>query len=281
MKLGEYSVYPIETGYFWLDGGSLYGVIPKVIWQKYCSVDDKNRVKLAARSLLIKGKQNCILIDTGNGLKTTDKFQEIYSLDNSETDLIKSLAKHNVKPEDITDVILTHLHFDHCGGATNRSDGSVVPTFKNARYYVQKKQWLQAINPTERDRASYITKDFLPLKDYNVLELLDGEIELFPNIHILLSYGHTPAMQMIKIVGDGKTLFYPGDLLPFTSHIPLPYIPAFDLQPLVTLADKKKYLKKSVDENWILIFGHDPVTIAGTVMSGEKGFAFGNAVSLE
>ena len=202
-------------------------------------------------------------------------------MDNSETDLIKSLAKHNVKPEDITDVILTHLHFDHSGGATSHSDGSLIPTFKNARYYVQKKQWSQATNPTERDRASYIPKDFLPLKDFNVLEFLDGEIELFPNIHILLSDGHTPAMQMIKIFGDGKTLFYPGDLLPFTSHIPLPYIASFDLQPLVTLADKKKYLKKSVEEEWILIFGHDPVTIAGTVVSGEKGFAFGNAVSLE
>ena len=269
MKIGAYEIYSVETGSFWLDGGSLFGVIPKVIWQKSVHPDERNRVKLVARCLLLRESKRVILIDTGNGTKNTDKFREIYSLDNTDSDLYKSLEKCSVRAEDVTDVILTHLHFDHSGGATTRSG---APAFPNARYYVQKRQWAQALNPTERDRASYITTDYLPLMDSGVLELLDGELELFPGVHILLSDGHTPALQMVKVCGDGKTLFYPGDLVPFTSHIPLPYIPAFDLQPLVTLEEKKKILKMAADENWKLFFGHDPEIAFATVKKFGEGY---------
>jgi len=281
MKIGAYTIYPIETGSFWLDGGSIFGVIPKVVWQKSMQADDRNRVKLAARCLLVRGNGRVVLVDSGNGAKKTDKFRELYNLDNNESELLLSLEKCGVKPADVTDVILTHLHFDHSGGATMRHGEAVMPTFPGARYYVQKKQWLQALNPTPKDRASYISADYLPLKDYGVLELLDGECELFPGMHILLSDGHTPSQQMLKICHDEKTLFYPGDLIPFTSHVSLPYIPAFDLMPLVTLDDKKKYLTQAVDEEWILFFEHDPTTVTGTVQRTEKGFVFGHSVSFE
>jgi glyoxylase-like metal-dependent hydrolase (beta-lactamase superfamily II) len=281
LKIGAYTILPIETGSFWLDGGSIFGVVPKVVWKKSIQVDDRNRVKLAARCLLIKGNGRIILVDSGNGAKKTDKFRELYSLDTNESDLIISLGKCGVKPADVTDVILTHLHFDHSGGATMRDGDTVVPAFPKARYYVQNKQWLQALNPTPKDRASYISTDYQPLKDHGVLELLDGDCELFPGIHILLTDGHTPALQMLKICDDEKTLFFPGDMIPFAFHVSLPCITAFDLMPLVTLDDKSKYLAKAVDEDWLLFFEHDPMTVAGKVQKTEKGFSFGRSVSFE
>jgi glyoxylase-like metal-dependent hydrolase (beta-lactamase superfamily II) len=280
MKIGPYDVYPVETGTFWLDGGAMFGVVPKVLWEKTNKSDERNRVQLAARCLLLIGNGRTILIDDGNGTKITDKFRDRYTLDNNQNDLFRSLKKYNVIPNDITDVILSHLHFDHAGGSTIKENGILEPTFPNAKYYVQRMQWENALNPTERDRASYLKDDYLPLSKYGVLELVDGEKEILPDIHILISHGHTPGLQMMKI-SDGKTtLFYAADLIPFTSHVPLPYIMGFDLQPLITLTDKKKYLEQAVSEEWIIFFEHDTITPAGKIKKTEKGYVFDRLVEL-
>ncbi len=280
MKIGAYNIYPIETGTFWLDGGAMFGVVPKVLWEKTNKSDERNRVQLAARCLLIVGNGKTILMDNGNGRKITDKFRDLYTLEMESGELNKSLAKHNIKPDQVTDVILSHLHFDHAGGSTIKENDKLIPAFPNARFYVQKSQWENSLKPTERDQASYSKDDYLPLQEYGVLQLVDGEKELFEGISVLVSSGHTPALQMLKISDGSSTLFYPADLAPFTSHIPLPYIMGFDLQPLNTLADKKRIFKQAVDEDWTLFFEHDTVVAAGKIKITDKGFAFDHEVDL-
>jgi glyoxylase-like metal-dependent hydrolase (beta-lactamase superfamily II) len=175
MNIGPYKIYPIDTGTFWLDGGAMFGVIPKVLWEKTNKADERNRVQLAARCLLIIGNGKTILMDNGNGEKNTDKFRDLYTLEMESGELQKSLAKYNIKPDQITDVILSHLHFDHAGGSTVKENGKFIPAFPNAKYYVQKTQWDNSLKPTERDRASYSQNDYLPLQEHGVLNLVDGE----------------------------------------------------------------------------------------------------------
>jgi len=281
MKIGPYTVLPIETGRFSLDGGAMFGIVPKLLWSKINPPDELNRIELATRSLLILSNEKKILIDNGNGTKFSKKQVDIYNLNMSQFDIISSLRKYGLQTKDITDVILTHLHFDHTGGSTYRENGILKPTFPNAKHYVQKSQWEQALNPTEKDRGSYMPNDFLPLKDYNVLEIVDGEFEIFPYIFILVMNGHTNGLQLVKI-SDGKTtLLYCSDLFPTNWHIPLPYIPAYDLQPLQTLQEKKRILKCALDENWILFFEHDPSVVSGNVVINEKGYAFGQKIEIE
>jgi len=281
MNIGAYKLFAIEAGTFWLDGGAMFGIIPKVLWEKMNIPDDRNRVQLATRCLLIVGNGRTILVDTGNGAKCTDKFRSIYSYDDTTNNLMGSLQQICISRADITDVILSHLHFDHVGGSTIKENGAFIPAFPNATYYVQRTQWDTALNPTERDRASFIPGDYLPLQHHGVLKMLEGEIELFPGIDILLSNGHTAGLQMVKISDGTKTLFYPADLIPFMSHISLPYIMGFDLRPLVTLEDKRKYFSRAVDENWMILFEHDPSIVLGTVKKTEKGFAFGTSVEMK
>ncbi len=281
MKIGNYELHPIETGRFALDGGAMFGIIPKPLWQRSNPADDRNRIELAARALLIKGNGKTILVDNGNGPKFTDKQIDIYRLDMGRYELHKSLAQHGLSSADITDVLLTHLHFDHAGGSTYKDKGELLPAFPNATYYVQKAHWEQAMHPTEKDRGSFMYDDFMPLKDHGVLEFVDGEFEIFPGISLVLVNGHTVAQQLPKITDGKTTLLYVCDLFPTTSHIPLPYIMGYDLRPLVTLEDKKKILDKSVEEDWTLFFEHDPNTVAGKVVRTDKGYSFGSSVSFE
>jgi glyoxylase-like metal-dependent hydrolase (beta-lactamase superfamily II) len=279
MIIGQYKIYSIETGRFALDGGAMFGVVPKPLWGKMNPPDDRNRIELAARSLLIVGNGRKILVDNGNGPKFSNKQIDIYRLDTSRFELHQSLKEQGFSSDDITDVILTHLHFDHAGGSTYRTNGELRPTFPKARYYVQKAHWQQALSPTEKDRGSFMADDFIPLKEHGILEFVEGEFELFPGISLMVMNGHTAAQQLPK-VSDGKTtILFCCDLFPTTSHIPLPYIMAYDLRPLTTLEEKKKVLKKAVDEDWILFFEHDPVTIAGKVKATEKGYIFDSPVS--
>ncbi|HTK81558.1 MAG TPA: MBL fold metallo-hydrolase [Bacteroidota bacterium] len=281
MKLANYTLHPIETGRFALDGGAMFGIIPRPLWGKTNPPDDRNRIELAARALLVLGNGRKILIDNGNGPKFTDKQVDIYRLDMSRYELHASLQKVGLTVADITDVLLTHLHFDHAGGSTYRDNGVLKPTFPNAKYYVQKAHWQQAMNPTEKDRGSFMPDDYMPLKEHGVLDLVDGECEIFPNISLVTVNGHTAAQQLPKI-SDGKTtVLYTCDLFPTTSHIPLPYIMAYDLRPLTTLEEKKKILTKAVEEDWTLFFEHDPQTVAGKVKRTEKGFAFDSPVAFD
>jgi glyoxylase-like metal-dependent hydrolase (beta-lactamase superfamily II) len=281
MKIGNYELHPIETGRFALDGGAMFGIIPKPLWEKSNPPDDRNRIELAARALLIIGNGKKILVDNGNGPKFTDKQVDIYRLDMSQSELHTSLKRHGLTTSDITDVILTHLHFDHAGGSTFRENGVLKPTFPNAKYYVQKAHWRQAMNPTIKDRGSFMPDDYMPLVEDGVLEFVEGEFEIFPQISLVTVNGHTAAQQLPKI-SDGKTtLLYCCDLFPTTSHIPLPYIMAYDLRPLTTLEEKTKVLSRAEEEQWILFFEHDPKTIAGRVKRTDKGFAFDSAVAFD
>ena len=281
MKIGNYDLHPIETGRFALDGGAMFGVVPKPLWSKTNPPDDRNRIELAARALLIIGNGRRILVDNGNGSKFTGKQIDIYALDTTQYELTKSLKQHGLTPADITDVLLTHLHFDHAGGSTFRENGTLVPTFPNAKYYVQKAHWEQAMNPTEKDRGSFMPDDYLPLRDHGVLEFIDGEGEVFPQISLVILNGHTAAQQLPKISDGRKSLLYCCDLFPTTAHIPLPYIMAYDLRPLTTLEEKKNILKRAVDEEWTLFFEHDPRTVVGTVVKTDKGYSFGSSIEFD
>lgn len=280
MKIGPYTVHAIETGLFSLDGGAMFGVVPWVFWSKTNPPDERQRIRLAARCWLIRGNGKTILVDDGNGTKWSDKIKDIYRLDNSSADLFSSLKKHGVARDDVTDVILTHLHFDHAGGSTIIENGKVVPTFPKAKYYVQKEHWELSQNPTDKDRASFMNDDFVPLMDCKVLELVDGEFEMFPGIEVLVCNGHTSAQQLPKISDGNTTMLFCCDLVPTTSHIPYPYIMAYDCRPLVTLEEKKRILPRAFEEKWILFLEHDPLTEAITLKKTEKGFAVDQKVIL-
>ncbi len=280
MNIGDYELHPIETGRFALDGGAMHGVVPRPLWEKTSPPDERNRITLAARALLLRGRGRTILIDAGNGTKLSPKLAGIYRIDNSRSDLVSSLKRHGVAPGQVTDVILTHLHFDHAGGSTVLLDGALRPTFPNARYYVQRAHWEAALHTTERDRASFFPDDFIPLKEQGVLEFTDGEGEILPGIGVRVLNGHTTALQCPIISGGGTTLFYSADLLPLASHVQLPWIMAYDLRPLVTLEEKRRLLADAADGDWVLFFEHDPEVVAARVRRGDRGF-LAEAVALE
>jgi glyoxylase-like metal-dependent hydrolase (beta-lactamase superfamily II) len=280
IQIGKYEIYIFETSKFALDGGAMFGVVPQKLWKKSNPPDEENRIAMVTRSLLIKGNGKNILVDTGNSLKMAKKLQDIYKINVTDTNLHASLSAIKISPDEITDVILTHLHFDHAGGSTNFENGKVRPAFPNAKYYLQKDHWNLAINPTERDRASFFAEDFLPLKDFGVLELVDGEFEIFPGIQMVVVNGHTSSQQLPKISDSKHTLFFAGDLIPMSAHIPLPFIMGYDLRPLVTLEEKKKILESAYEEKWTVVFEHDPIVSTGTIMSTEKGFRLDNQLTI-
>lgn len=272
MKIGHYEIEALETGKFRLDGGAMFGIIPKPLWEKTNPADEVNRVQLSARSLLLRGNGRLILIDTGMGAKWDEKARKIYNIEQPSDPVISALADKGISRDDITDVILTHLHFDHTGGSTEVINGKAVPAFPHATYYTQKKNFEWAQNPTDRDRGSYIPQNFLPLMEEGVLKLIEGNFRFDDNIEMIQINGHTMGQQLIKISDGSSNLLFSGDLLPFSSHVHLPFIMGYDLQPLVTLEEKKKILKTAAEEEWILCFEHDPYTPACTVESSGSSF---------
>ncbi len=281
MHIGSYDIHPVETGRFALDGGAMFGVVPKPLWEKTNPPDEKNRITLAARALLLRGEERTVLIDTGNGGKFNEKLASIYRIDTGRSDIVSSLARHGVSPDAVTDVILTHLHFDHAGGATKLQNGEPVPAFPRARYHVQAEHWRAASAPTERDRASFFPDDFLPLRERGVLEFTEGEGEVIPGITVRLVHGHTAALQC-PLISDGRTtLFFCADLVPTSAHVPLPWIMAYDLRPLVTLEEKRRLLALAADEGWIMFFEHDPVLAAARLTRTDRGIVLGEPVTME
>lgn len=281
IQIGPYIIDALETGEFALDGGAMFGVVPKPIWSTKIPVDALNRIDLRVRCLLIRTKDRVILVDNGIGHKEDAKFAEMFRLDYSRFTLEKSLAAHGLKLTDVTDVILTHLHFDHAGGSTVRdANGDIVPAFPNATYYVQRSNLDWAQHPTERDRASYITHNFEPLLDAGKLVTLNGATEIFKGIHGALSEGHTTGLQTIRITDGATTLFYLADLVPTVVHLPLPWIMGYDLRPLVTLEEKREVLAQAARDKWILAFEHCPHTAAATVTLNAKGYAVPTMVTL-
>ncbi len=281
MQIGDYKVSTIIHGTFALDGGAMFGIVPKVLWNARNPADDKNRIDLSTRSLLIEGRGHKILVDTGMGDKWDEKQRNIYKIDVQSTNVYVSLEKKGLTVDDITDVIITHLHFDHAGGATRYNDeGDIVPTFPNATYYVQKKNWNWANNPSEKDAASYLPENFRPLYDHSVLEILDGATELFPGIELITSDGHTVGQQHPIVKSADRSIFYCGDMIPTKTHIPIPWVMGYDLFPLTTIQEKKDILPRALEENWILFFEHDPATNSVTVKQTDKGIQADQVVSI-
>ena len=274
MQIGKYKVHTIESGNLLLDGGAMYGVIPKPLWEKSSPADEKNRINLKTRHMLLVSDEKKILIDTGSGKNWNEKFEKIYGIDYSQHDMFSALSKIGVNPDEITDVILTHLHFDHVGGAVIFENGKPIPAFHNATYHVQKKQYEWALNPSDRDRASYFKERYVTLAEEGILKQYNGNFQFDKNIDLVVVNGHTPSQQLVKLSDTANTLFYCADLVPLASHISLPYIMGYDLNPLETLNEKKKILSQAVEEKWHLFFEHDPNIAAGTIKMGERGFVF-------
>lgn len=274
-------LYTIDTEMFKLDGGAMFGVVPKSMWNKLNPSDENNMCSWAMRCLLVEDGNKLILIDNGLGNKQSEKFFSYYYLHGNAT-LDKSLAKHGFSKDDITDVILTHLHFDHCGGSIERTNEKLVPAFKNATYWSNELHWNWAVKPNDREKASFLKENILPIKESGQLQFVPTEekFQLFENIKIRFVNGHTEAMMLPQINYNGKTIVFMADLMPATFHIPLPYVMAYDMFPLTTLHEKKSFLEEALLNDYILFFEHDPVTECCTLQQTEKGIREKNKCSL-
>lgn len=265
-------LHTIETGFFKLDGGAMFGVVPKTIWQKSNPADSNNLCTWAMRCLLIEDGDRLILIDNGIGNKQDDKFFGHYHL-HGDISLDKSLAKLGFNRADITDVFLTHLHFDHCGGSIERIGDKLLPAFKNAFYWSNKQHWDWAVHPNDREKASFLKDNILPIQESGQLRFVETKdgVAFQENINIRFAFGHTDAMMLPQIQYKNQTIIYMADLLPSTGHIPLPYVMAYDMFPLQTLKEKKDFLTEAAIHNYILFLEHDPFNECCTVHETEKG----------
>ena len=284
MKVGDYDVFTVLAGYFRLDGGAMFGVVPKMLWEKALPGDLRNRILLAMRVLVIRGKNRVICVDCGAGEHWPDNLNDIYAFDYSQFRLVHELAKHGIRRDDVTDLVLTHLHFDHVGGATtegpygeNKTDGLVFP---NADVWIGKENWDHACCPTEKDRASFFRALIEPLALKDRLHLVAQDSEIAPHVVSLLTEGHTPGQQLVQVQGGDHTLLFCGDTIPTSHHVPLPYIMAYDLAPLKTLEEKKRLLEQAASENWGLVFSHDPHISACTVQLAKGKYQRGESLSL-
>ena len=265
-------LYTINTGFFKLDGGAMFGVVPKTIWSKTNPADEKNMCTWAMRCLLIEDGNKLILIDNGIGNKQDDKFFGHYYLHGDDT-LESSLKQHGFSPDDITDMFLTHLHFDHCGGGIkwNKDKTGYEPAFKNATYWSNGEHWEWATKPNPREKASFLKENIMPIQESGQLKFVEGETELFNGFSVMYARGHTDAMMIPHIKYKGRTIVYMADLLPSTGHIPLPYVMGYDTRPLITLDEKAKFMNEAADKEYILFLEHDAVNECCTVQHTEKG----------
>jgi len=281
-------LYSVNAGHFKLDGGAMFGVVPKSMWNKLNPADENNMCSWALRCLLIEDGDRLILVDTGMGDKQDAKFFGHYYLHGSDT-LDKSLAAHGFGREDITDVFLTHLHFDHCGGALIRQGEGFAPAFPNATYWSNEEHWDWAVHPNDREKASFLKENILPLQESDRLQLLktpaatDGKLATLPfadNFSIRFVSGHTEAMMLPQLQYKDRTIVYMADLLPSQAHIPIPYVMAYDTRPLLTLEEKKSFLHEAAGNDYILFFEHDPLYECCTLQNTEKGVRVGELFRL-
>lgn len=273
-RLGDFTIHALEAGLQWLDGGAMFGVVPKPLWERRIPADERNRIPLAMRCLLVETPDALVLIDTGVGNKEDEKFIEIYGIENagSPTRLEDAIRDAGHDPADVNVVVSTHLHFDHAGGNTVRDDDGVIrPAFPRARYYVQRGEWDFAHLDNERIRASYEAHNFDPVEQASLWTFLDGPAEIVPGIDVLPTPGHTPHHQSVMLRSAGETACFLGDLVPTSAHVRLPWIMGYDVEPLVTLETKRGLLPRAQEEGWLLVFEHDPSLAWGRLVAGEKG----------
>lgn len=265
-------LFAIETGKFKLDGGAMFGVVPKSLWQRTNPADEKNLCTWAMRCLLIKTEDRLILVDNGIGDKQDDRFLKHYFL-HGEDDLETSLNAQGFGMDEITDVFLTHLHFDHCGGSVkwNRDRTGYEMAFKNATYWSNERHWKWATEPNRREQASFLKENIIPIQESGQLKFIEGEGNWIPNIDVMMVNGHTDAQQLPIISYKGQKLVFMADLLPSVGHFPIPYVMGYDTRPLLTLEEKERFLKKAADENFLLMFEHDDTNECCSVQNTEKG----------
>ncbi len=275
-------LYPINAGHFKLDGGAMFGVVPKSMWKKLNTPDENNMCNWAMRCLLVEDEGRLILIDNGMGSKQDDKFFGYYYLNGDDT-LDKSLAKYGFSKNDITDVFLTHLHFDHCGGSIEKADEKLIPAFKNATYWSNEKHWQWAIEPNDREKASFLKENILPIQESGKLKFIDAKegIQFTKNIKLRFVKGHTESMMLPEIKYKNKTIVFMADLLPSVAHIPIPYVMAYDTRPLETLVEKKSFLNEALEKDFILFFEHDPEIECCNLQLTEKGIRSKETFKLE
>jgi glyoxylase-like metal-dependent hydrolase (beta-lactamase superfamily II) len=277
--VGSLKVHALQAGLQQLDGGAMFGVVPKTLWERKIPADARNRIPLGMRCLLVEHPGGLVLIDTGAGNKESEKFYGIYGIENSAiggigpTQLESALGQAGFAPGDVAIVINSHLHFDHAGGNTRTGDAGVaVASFPNARYVVRRGEWEWAHRANERTSASYFPHNYDPLQASGVLDLVDADTELLPGISLRRTPGHTPHHQGILIESGGERLFYLADLAPTTAHVPLPWIMGYDVEPLVTLESKRQLWGEAVSEGWTVMFEHDSVNAFGRIVADGKGY---------
>jgi glyoxylase-like metal-dependent hydrolase (beta-lactamase superfamily II) len=287
-RLGDFTIHAIEAGIQKLDGGAMFGVVPKPLWERRIPADERNRIPLAMRCLLVETPDELVLIETGAGNKENEKFVGIYGLETEPPagldapDRLQAAIVHaGFTPADVGVVIDTHLHFDHAGGNTYRdAEGQVRLSFPNARYHVQRGEWEYAHWRNERIQASYLPHNFDPVQEAGRLTLTDGESEIVPGISVIRTPGHTPHHQSVLVRSGGETACYLADLVPTMAHVPLPWIMGYDVEPLVTLESKRNLLARAAEEDWLLVSTHDAATPWGYLAQGEKGMELRPAAPL-
>jgi glyoxylase-like metal-dependent hydrolase (beta-lactamase superfamily II) len=263
LRLGALELWPLSDGFFRLDGGAMFGVVPKPLWEKRAPADARNRIHLGLRPLLIRGAKTMI-VDGGIGDKMDAKSADIFGIDRTMT-LERSLREAGVTPADIEIALATHLHFDHVGGFTVRDGATMRPAFPGARYVVRAAEWDDATHPHERNRASYLAENFVPLRDAGVLDLVEGDAEIMPGVRVVRSGGHTMQHQVVYVESEGRTAVFVADMMPTVAHVDEPWIMGYDLYPMDTLAFKRAFVREAIEREHLIVFEHDPSVEAGYI----------------
>jgi glyoxylase-like metal-dependent hydrolase (beta-lactamase superfamily II) len=276
-QLGRWRIHAIQAGGQKLDGGAMFGVVPKTLWERRIAADERNRIQLGMRCLLIEHDMGPVLIDTGAGNKEEPKFYDIYGIENKgepgPTQLEDGIREAGFRPEDVVLVISSHLHFDHAGGNTMKDEtGTIRPSFANARYAINRGEYEYALHPNERTAGSYFKPNFVPLVEAGLVDWIDGEQQVIPGIRAIPTPGHTPHHQGLLIESDGEQAFFIADLVPTVAHLPLPWIMGYDVEPLVTLETKRRILAKAESEEWLLVFEHDALYAWARIENDGKSY---------
>ena len=270
-RLGEFELHIVSDGTFRLDGGAMFGIVPKPVWEKVAKPDDRNRITLALNCLLIRTGRANVLVDTGMGDKHDARFKELYA-EAHETTVLQDLAKLGVSPEEIDVVVLSHLHFDHAGGATRRAGNEIVPTFPRASYVIQEGMWAEALEPNPRTKGSYMQDDFVPLQKAGRVRFVNGEEEIAPGVRVRLTGGHVKHHQIVTAESGGRKAIFWADLLPTSMHLKPAWVMAYDLYPHEVASMKEKLVDQAASERWVNVFEHDPAVAMATILRDGKGF---------